>query len=67
MKLFRCPICREPKDVRLDKNQKYYLICNDCGTQLFVRGQKGMDRMEALIEISGDPGSAAPGDLLFKE
>lgn len=53
MNVFRCPICGELKDVRLDKNHKYYIHCDDCGVQLFVRGKDGIKRMEALMQVSG--------------
>ena len=36
-----CIFCKEPLDERTDKNQKPYFVCDDCGTQLFVRGIVG--------------------------
>ncbi len=51
MRFFRCPLCAEPREVRLDRNHKPYLICDPCGTQLFVRRKEGIERLEALIEL----------------
>jgi hypothetical protein len=36
-----CIFCKRPLDERTDKNQKPYFVCDDCGTQLFVRGIVG--------------------------
>jgi len=71
MKYFRCPTCDEPKDVRVDRNKKYYIICEQpCGLQLFVRRAEGMRRMEALMGVVGDgnefEGTGA-ADRLFEE
>jgi len=47
---FPCPVCTEPRDIRLAKNGKPYLICDPCGIQLFVRGRVGVERFAALLE-----------------
>ena len=36
-------------EARHDKNSKPYLICNDCGMQLFIRGKIGIRKFENLI------------------
>jgi hypothetical protein len=47
---FPCPLCEEGLDVRESKKGKPYVICNPCGVQLFVRGEKGIRRFEQLLE-----------------
>jgi hypothetical protein len=59
MREFACPTCSEPRELRTDKNGKPYLICNDCGTQLFVRGKTGIRRLEKLPQASGSTASGA--------
>jgi len=39
--LFPCPLCNQLTAVKTDKNGNPYLICNDCGVQLFVRYKTG--------------------------
>ena len=46
---FPCPICFGMLEVRHDKNSKPYLICNDCGVQLFIRGKEGIKQFKNLI------------------
>lgn len=33
--MYPCPICGKPREVLRTKKHKPYLICNDCGVQLF--------------------------------
>lgn len=47
---FPCPLCGEGLDVRESKKRKPYVICNPCGVQLFVRGEKGIRRFAQLVE-----------------
>ncbi len=37
-------------DLRIDKNKKFYTICNPCGAQSFVRRKAGMERLSRLIK-----------------
>ncbi len=72
MKFFRCPTCGEPRDVRVDRNKKYYIICEyPCGAQLFVRRAEGMRLMEALMVVVGKGGQRREDgdcqDLLFED
>ncbi len=46
---FPCPLCEEGLDVRQTKKQKPYVICNPCGVQLFVRGERGIRMFEQLV------------------
>jgi DNA-directed RNA polymerase subunit RPC12/RpoP len=43
-----CFLCGKKLSVRTDKNGKYYLICDPCGSQHFIRRKPGMDRLEEL-------------------
>jgi len=58
-KFFPCPICDEGLEVKDDKNEKPYCICNDCQVQLFVRGKIGIKRFKKLLsnlELTVDSG-----------
>ena len=35
--------------LQLTFKRKPYLTCNDCGLQLFIRGQTGIERLQKLI------------------
>ena len=47
---FLCPICAEPRAVRITKKDKPYLICDPCGVQVFIRGRSGIERFARLLE-----------------
>ncbi len=34
----------------MSKKTKPYLVCDDCGIQIFVRFEKGMKRLEKLLK-----------------
>ncbi len=53
-RLFPCPVCTDPREVRLTKKNKPYITCDPCGIQVFVRGPAGIAAFERLIE----PGTA---------
>lgn len=36
-----CFLCDADLDIRIDKNGKPYVICSDCGMQIFFRGEGG--------------------------
>ena len=48
---FPCPVCKKNKEVQMTKKGKPYLICNDCGIQLFVRGKNGITNFFQQCEI----------------
>ena len=35
--VFPCPVCLDPREVKLTKKKKPYITCDPCGIQLFVR------------------------------
>jgi transposase-like protein len=47
---FPCPLCGEGLDVRETKKKKPYVVCDPCGIQLFVRGERGIRQFEQLVE-----------------
>jgi len=48
-RMFPCPVCTEPREVRVTKKDKPYLICDPCGVQLFIRGPAGVDEFNRLL------------------
>lgn len=42
---FVCPLCNESVRVKQSKKGLPYIICNDCGVQMFVRYEKGIRRL----------------------
>lgn len=52
-RLFPCPVCTEPREVRLTRKNKPYVVCDPCGIQLFVRGPAGIDGFNRLVERAG--------------
>jgi hypothetical protein len=44
-----CIFCKQPLDERTDKNQKPYFVCDECGTQLFVRGIVGRRLLDVAV------------------
>ncbi len=49
-RMFPCPVCTSPLEVKTTKKDKPYIICDPCGVQLFVRGPSGIDAFSRLIE-----------------
>ena len=45
-KSYECPLCDEKLEIRFDQRKKRpFCQCNDCGMQLFVRREAGIERM----------------------
>lgn len=44
-KSYDCPLCENELPIRIDKRKKPYVICDDCGLQMFIRYPKGIDRL----------------------
>ena len=49
-RMFPCPVCTDPREVRQTKKGKPYLVCDPCGIQVFIRGPAGIEAFERLIE-----------------
>ena len=49
---FPCPICKTLLIVKKSKKGKTYCVCNDCGIQLFVRGEKGINLLNKIKLIN---------------
>ena len=50
---FPCPVCMEPREVRITKKKKPYVVCDPCGIQLFVRGSAGIETFTKLVDRAG--------------
>jgi predicted RNA-binding Zn-ribbon protein involved in translation (DUF1610 family) len=48
--MFPCPVCADPREVRLTKKKKPYITCDPCGIQVFVRGPFGIAAFNRLVE-----------------
>jgi transcription elongation factor Elf1 len=59
LRKFPCPVCTEPREVRLTKKSKPYVTCDLCGVQLFIRGRVGIERFVVLVERSTNDGVLA--------
>jgi transcription elongation factor Elf1 len=55
-RMFPCPVCTEPRDVRETKKSKPYLICDPCGVQVFVRGPAGIGEFNRLLQRTNNDG-----------
>ena len=49
LRLFPCCVCSQPREVRITKKGKPYIICNPCGVQMFVRVDTGIRLFDALV------------------
>jgi DNA-directed RNA polymerase subunit RPC12/RpoP len=49
-RMFPCPVCMSPREVKTTKKDKPYIVCDPCGVQVFVRGPAGIDEFERLLE-----------------
>ena len=60
---FPCPTCNKLRAVGLTKRKKPYFTCNDCGVQVFFRGQEGIRRFREMLghgELDGNIGALSP-------
>ncbi len=48
-KPFPCPVCNMSLRLKITRKQKPYCMCLDCGIQIFIRGQTGMQRLYEMI------------------
>jgi predicted RNA-binding Zn-ribbon protein involved in translation (DUF1610 family) len=49
-KEFPCPLCGTGLPILSSKRKKPYFTCNDCGLQMFVRGKRGISRLDRMAE-----------------
>ena len=45
-----CFLCKRELEVRLSKKNRPYCICHDCLIQIFIRGERGINRLAQLIQ-----------------
>jgi hypothetical protein len=49
-RMFPCPECTDPREVRLTKKDKPYVVCGPCGIQLFIRGPAGIAAFNRWVD-----------------
>jgi len=49
---FPCPLCGRPLPVRINKRNKPYLRCDDCGVLLFVNKPTGIKTIMEDIDAA---------------
>lgn len=52
-RMFPCPVCTDPREVRETKKGKPYVVCDPCGIQVFVRGPSGIAAFQRLVNQGG--------------
>lgn len=58
--MFPCPVCTQPREVRVTKKGKPHLVCDPCGIQVFIRGSAGIEEFKRLLERTNDPSLLGP-------
>jgi len=53
-RMFPCPVCTDPREVRVTKKDKPYITCDPCGIQVFVRGPAGIEGFNKLVEDASE-------------
>jgi len=49
-RIFPCPVCTDPREVRQTKKKKPYITCDPCGIQVFIRGPAGIAAFDRLVD-----------------
>ena len=49
-RMFPCPVCTQPREIKLTKKKKPYVVCDPCGIQVFIRGPAGIATFNRLVE-----------------
>lgn len=52
-RMFACPVCIDPREVKITKKNKPYITCDPCGIQVFVRGPAGIEAFNRMVERGG--------------
>ena len=50
-----CPVCHGTLEHKLTRKNKPYFVCEQCGVQVFVRFQSGIDLLKSSKADSGFP------------
>ena len=45
----RCWLCGSPTEIRFSKKDRPYLICEECGVQVFIRYQRAEDLLAERV------------------
>jgi len=51
--ILHCFLCNGKVELRLSRKQRPYYNCLDCYLQVFIRGDRGIKRLEKLVEEHG--------------
>jgi transcription elongation factor Elf1 len=55
-KAYPCPLCEQKTLIKVTNKDKYgknkipYIVCNDCGVQMFIRYDKGIERLKNRLD-----------------
>ena len=60
-----CTLCGRTLEQREDKNGKPYVVCDECGTQFFIRGIVGKERLGELLRRTKAKGSGTETKALI--
>jgi len=53
-RMFPCPVCSDPCEVRMTKKNKPCITCHPCGIQVFIRGPAGIAAFDRLVDRAGN-------------
>ncbi len=59
-----CFLCQTSLDIRTSKKGKPYLVCDDCGIQIFFRLPKGIRRLKQRLN---DPAALTDNFIFCRE
>lgn len=48
---FPCPVCKETKEIRINRRGKPFLRCDQCGVLLFVNRKRGIETMTNGMDV----------------
>ena len=56
MPKIRCFLCGKPVPVKKTRKEKPYIVCDDCGLQMFLRYEKGIKALREKVynQCKGD-------------
>ncbi len=54
MNKFRCPLCGKDLPIQYSKKNKPYVTCTECGLQMFIRYEQGIQRLEEISKLDSE-------------
>lgn len=55
-----CPVCRGDAALRETSKRKAYIVCENCGVQIFARGEISNRLLREMAGVTSQPGAAVP-------